>query len=194
MRVLAILANPVETSFGAALFKAAVEALKEAGHEVDECDLYAEEFQPVLTREERLNYKKIPENRKHVAGYVERLQAADGLFICFPVWVSGPPAILKGFFDRILLPGVAFEIRPDGKVVGSLTNIRKITAVATYGNNWWKVLASGDPARKILTRYILGYTNFKASVRYIAQYKMNTMTEQRGRQFIEKVRQEMLRF
>ena len=107
MRVLVLFAHPVETSFGAALHTAVVEELRAAGHEVDDCDLYAEDFNPVLTRAERLGYHDIPSNRMPVARYVERLEWAEALVFCFPTWCFGLPAMLKGFFDRVFLPGVS---------------------------------------------------------------------------------------
>ena len=62
MRVLVVHAHPVETSFNRALYDNAVAALKEAGHEVDPLNLYEENFQGVMSREERLAYHDIPEN------------------------------------------------------------------------------------------------------------------------------------
>ena len=67
------------------------------------------------------------------AGYVERLLAAEALVLCFPVWNFGLPALLKGFFDRVFLPGVSFDLRADGRVSPRLQHIRKIAAIATYG-------------------------------------------------------------
>ena len=73
MRVHVVFAHPVETSFGAALHRTVVDTLTQVGHEVDDCDLHAENFQPILTREERLNYHDTSVNQIPVAGYVERL-------------------------------------------------------------------------------------------------------------------------
>ena len=115
MRVLVLYAHPVETSFGAAIHERIVGALKERGHDIDDCDLYAENFDPRLSREERLAYHEVGANIAPVAGHVERLRAAEALILCFPVWNFGYPAILKGYFDRVFLPGVSFEL-VDGKV------------------------------------------------------------------------------
>ena len=76
MRVLVLFAHPVETSFGAVLHAAAVEALRGRGHEVD-CDLNAEGFDPVMTRQDRLDYYDLAANRGRVAPYVDRLLGAD---------------------------------------------------------------------------------------------------------------------
>ena len=76
---------------------------------VDDCDLYAEGFNPVMSAEERRHYHDATRNRAPVAGYVERLLAAEALILCHPTWCFGPPAILKGFLDRVLMPGVSFD-------------------------------------------------------------------------------------
>ncbi len=72
-------ANPVEKSFGAALHAATVESLSRRGHEIDDCDLYAQSFDPVLSREDRLSYGEPTLNRRNVEPYVTRLLAAEAL-------------------------------------------------------------------------------------------------------------------
>jgi putative NADPH-quinone reductase len=71
---------------------------------VDDRDLYADQFQPVLTLAEREVHYAVGANLAGVEGYVERLRAAEALVLCFPTWWYGMPAILKGWFDRIWLP------------------------------------------------------------------------------------------
>ena len=92
MRVLVLFAHPVETSFSAALHRATVEALRAGGHTVDDCDLNAEGFNPVLTRQERVDYHDTSINRAHASVYVDRLLAAEALVLVFPVWNYGYPA------------------------------------------------------------------------------------------------------
>ena len=128
MNVLVLYAHPVETSFNAGLHQTIVERLSAAGHAIDDCDLYAEDFDPRLTRAERLGYHAQREPNDAIAGYIERLRNAEALVLSFPVWNYGYPAILKGFFDRVFLPGVSFKL-VDGKVQPTLHNIRKLAAV-----------------------------------------------------------------
>ncbi|MCC2635284.1 MAG: dehydrogenase [Ramlibacter sp.] len=92
MHVLVVYCHPVETSFASALHQEVLRNLRAAGHSVDDCDLYAEDFNPVMSREERLRYHDVPRNREPVAGYVERLHRADAIVFCFPVTrrTSGP--------------------------------------------------------------------------------------------------------
>jgi NAD(P)H dehydrogenase (quinone) len=154
MRVLVVYCHPVETSFHAALHQEVLKNLRAAGHEVDDCDLYAEGFNPVLSREERLGYHDVPANRLPLAPYVERLQWAEGIVFCFPTWCFGLPAMLKGYFDRLFMPGVAFDISDPANVKPMLTHIKRISAVVTYGRPRWMAMYMGDPPRKIVTRYM----------------------------------------
>ena len=172
MRVLVVYSHPVEDSFNAAIHRTAVEALRAAGHEVDDCDLYAEGFSPVLTREERLGYHDVPGNRAPVAKYVDRVLWAEALVIITPVWNFGFPAMLKGFFDRVFLPGVSFGM-VDGMVKPQLHNIVKLGALVTYGGNRFRAILMGDPPRKIVKRVIRSVIKPFAPVLYLAQYDMN---------------------
>ncbi|MBD1548370.1 NAD(P)H-dependent oxidoreductase [Roseibium aggregatum] len=186
MRVLVLFSHPVETSFGAALHERVLGALRTAGHEVDDCDLYAEGFDPRLTREERLGYHDLETNQTNVKDYVDRLLAADALVIVTPVWNFGHPAILKGFFDRVFLPGVSFKMK-NGKVAPSLHNIRKLAVVTTYGGTRLRAFLVGDPPRKIATRVLRAVIKPAAPVRYHALYDMNRVTEDQRKAFLEKV-------
>jgi NAD(P)H dehydrogenase (quinone) len=187
VRVLVLFAHPDPGSFGAALHAAVLDELAKAGHQVDDCDLYAEDFQPRLTRAERVGYHDLTLNREPVERHVARLLAAEALVIVTPVWNFGWPAILKGYLDRVFLPGVSFRLA-DGKVAGALTNIRRLTVVTTYGGTRWRALMVGDPPRKIATRVLRATTGFKARIAYLAHYDMNRSTDATRRRFLSKVR------
>lgn len=194
MRILVIYAHPVESSFNAALHRQVLESLHQAGHEVDDCDLYAEEFNPVMSREERLGYHEVPHNQRPVQRYVDRLLWAEALVFCFPTWCFGLPAILKGFFDRVLMPGVAFDISDPQNVKPALTHIRHISAVVTYGRPRWTALLMGDPPRKVISRYLRLLTGGGAKVSYHAHYHMNVATPKTLEAFKARVGQAMRRF
>ncbi|MBO6757984.1 MAG: NAD(P)H-dependent oxidoreductase [Roseibium sp.] len=193
MRVLVLFAHPVETSFAAALHQGVVRGLKTAGHEVDDCDLYAEGFEPRLSRQERLAYHDLACNRDPVASYVERLEAARGLVIVTPVWNFGHPAILKGFFDRVFLPGVSFKMR-DGRVVPNLRFIQKLAVATTYGGSRLRAVLVGDPPRKIACRVLRGLIKPGASVGYHALYDMNRASDDQRTAFLGRVERAMEAF
>ncbi len=193
MRIMVIFAHPLEDSFSAAIHRTVVAALRQSGHQVDDCDLYAEGFNPVLDATERRHYHDESRNRTPVAGYVERLLAAEALVLCHPTWCFGPPAILKGFLDRVLMPGVSFKLA-EGRVQPALTHIRHLGAVVTYGRPRYMAVWMGDPPRRILTRYLYWLTGWRATRTYLAQYHMNVATETTCRRFLARVDERMRRF
>lgn len=193
MRVLVLFAHPVESSFGAALHRQVLASLEKAGHEVDNCDLYAEDFDPRLTREERLGYHDLETNQLPVQGYVDRVQKAEALVIVTPVWNFGHPAILKGFFDRVFLPGVSFKM-VDGKVAPCLHNITKLTVVTTYGGARQRAFLVGDPPRKIAKRVLRAIIKPLAPIDYLALYDMNRRTDSERASFLAKVAKKLEAF
>ena len=192
MRVHVIHAHPVETSFNRALFNAVVETLKAKGHEVDALDLYDEDFEAVLSREERLNYHEVPDNlTPSVKPYVDRLMAAEALVFVHPVWNYGYPAILKGYFDRIFLPGVSFILEGGGdrgRLVPNLKHIKKVAFVTSYGGNRWRTMLMGDPPRRLARRWAWATFRTPRPPEYLALYDMNNCTPEQLKGFIGKVR------
>ncbi|MGV8833345.1 MAG: NAD(P)H-dependent oxidoreductase [Devosia sp.] len=196
MRVHVIHAHPVETSYNRALFSAVVESLEAAGHTVDALNLYDEDFPAVMTREERLGYHDVPGNlTPAIKPYVDRLRAAEAIVLVHPVWNYGYPAILKGYFDRIFLPGVSFTMEGGddrGQLVPCLSNIKKVAFVTSYGGNRIRTWIMGDPPRRLAMRW--GWVTFRARPQYMALYDMNNCTPSRLDGFLAKVRQAMRAF
>ncbi|MDE4175343.1 NAD(P)H-dependent oxidoreductase [Phaeobacter sp. PT47_59] len=192
MRVLVLFAHPVPDSYNAAVHRVVVDTLTAKGHEVDDLDLNAEGFYPVLSEIERREYHDEPSNIEPVRPYVERLQAAEAMVMVFPVWNFGYPAILKGFLDRVFLPGVSFKLAHGGVRPG-LTNIKKLAACTTYGGTRFRAFLNGDPPRKCVTRHVW-YACGMPRKRYIALYDMNNNTEPQLTAHLERVRREMEAF
>jgi NAD(P)H dehydrogenase (quinone) len=132
MRVLLLHAHPDPASFSAALFRLTQEELLACGHEVDAVDLYAEGFDPVLSRAEWQGYVEVPANRASVARDATRVEWAEAIVLVFPVWNFGPPAILKGYLDRVFLPGVSFHLTK-ARIAPGLHHVRCLVAVTTNG-------------------------------------------------------------
>ncbi len=175
MRVLVLYSHPLPESFCAANFAATCAALRAAGHEVDACDLYEEGFSPVMSAEERRGYHDPATNRLPVQDYVDRLLAAEALVLVFPTWCFSMPAMLKGWFDRVLLPGVSFTLE-DGVAKPALTHLKRIAGVVTYGRPRYNAWLVGDPPRKAVTRYLRMINKSRAKVEYHALYDMNRAT------------------
>ncbi|MBB3455356.1 putative NADPH-quinone reductase [Rhizobium sp. BK313] len=179
MRILLVLAHPLEDSFAAAVAKTAAETLVAGGHQVDLLDLYREDFDPRLSEAERRGYFDQPYDISAVENIVARLQAADGLMLVFPQWWFNFPAILKGFFDRVLAPGIAFVHDPaGGRIVPQLSNIRLFWALTTTGSPWWVVhLYMGNPVRRLLKRGIAAFCSKRLDFRMLTLYNMDRISE-----------------
>ena len=188
-RALVLYAHPCEESYASALHQTAVDTLKSRDWDVDDCDLYAEGFNPVLTAEERRGYHEVGPNRSPVEDYVKRIEAADALILSFPVWNFGYPAMLKGFFDRVFLPGVSFRLE-NGKVMPNMTHIQKIAAVTTYGGTRMRAFMAGDPPRKLVKRHLWHVTR-PATLKYLALYDMNRVTDTQLTNHLAYVRKEL---
>lgn len=187
---MVLYAHPCPESFNAAVHDTVVTSLEARGWEVDDCDLNAEGFAPVLSEAERRGYHETACNLDPVRPYVERLRAAQALVLVFPVWNFGYPAILKGFIDRVFLPGVSFDLGDDGRVRPALGNIRKLAACTTYGGNRLRAMLVGDPPRKCVTRAVWHVCR-PDRMRYIALYDMNRNDETVRAAHLARVRREM---
>jgi NAD(P)H dehydrogenase (quinone) len=187
MRVLVLFAHPVETSFGAAVHRVLVDTLLKRGHEVDDCDLNAEGFDPVMSRQDRLDYHNVAVNRARVGPYVERLLAADALAFSFPVWNMGFPAILKGFIDKVFLPGVSFSLSESGDYTPTLRNIRRLGVACTYGGTRLRTFVAGDPCRRFITRSLRITCAPGARCDFVALHDMNHTRADRRAAFLREV-------
>lgn len=194
MRVLVIYAHPDPDSLNGTIHREILTALSMAGHEVDDLDLYADGFDPVLSVEERRDYFEPDQNRARVADYAARIEAAEGLVFCFPTWCLGPPAILKGFFDRVMVPGVSFRLEEDGTLSPNLQHIKRVTAVVTYGRSRGILRWFGDPPRRMMTRYIRWFVAKNARIRYLGFYDLHKPDRARCEKFLKRVAREMSGF
>ena len=194
MRVMVLHAHPLESSYNRALCNTVVDTLRAKGHHVDLVDLYAEGFDPVLSREDRERYHHVPENiTPQLKPYVDRLMAAEAMVVVHPVWNYGYPAILKGYFDKVFMPGVSFVLEggdgPDkGKLKPNLKHIKKIAFVTSYGGNRWRTMVMGDPPRRMARRW--GWVTFGGWMppTYLALYDMNNVTKDQLKGFLGKVK------
>src|SRR5579871_5304239 len=126
-----------------------------------------------MSREERLAYYDVPGNRRPVAPYVERLLAAEALVFSFPVWNMGLPAILKGFVDKVFLPGVSFTLRDNGDYVPTLHNIKRLGVACTYGGSRFWTILMGDPPKRFMKRSMRLICAPLTKVDYVALYDMD---------------------
>jgi putative NADPH-quinone reductase len=193
MRVLYLYCHPLEDSLHGAIRARAMAGLSAAGHATDLLDLYVERFDPVLSAEERRHYHDPERNRAGIGPYLGRLAAAEALVVQFPTWCYGPPAMLKGFFDRVFVPGIAFDLTDPARVRPLLTPIRRITGIVTYGRDRLAALWMGDPPRRFVRRYLRWFAAPRAEIAYLALYGLNTAGADRRAAFLDRVQRRMAR-
>jgi NAD(P)H dehydrogenase (quinone) len=187
LRILIVFAHPLETSFVSALHTRVVEILRAGKHSVDDLDLYAEKFDPVMSREGLLHYVDTSANTCEVEAYVHRLRAAEAIALVFPVWFDGLPAIMQGYFQRVFLPGVAVRIDEAGLFHPNLHHIKRMAAVCAYGEGERDVSAKGDPPLRFVRDNIGALIDPKGGFEYLALYDMNSTAADRRAAFMERV-------
>ena len=194
MRILYIYCHPLPESFHPAIREVALAGLNEAGHEIDLFDLYAERFDPVLSEDGPRHCHDETRNRAGLESYVGRLTAAEAIVMQFPTWCFGMPAMLKGFCDRLLVPGVAFDLADPAHVKPLLTDVAKIAGIVTYGRLWHMAKWMGDPLKKMVTRYLRWFSGGRAKAEYHALYHLNVATEAQRKGFIARFGAAIRRF
>jgi NAD(P)H dehydrogenase (quinone) len=191
MRLLLVHCHPDPQSYGAALARTAAEALRAAGHELRWIDLYASGFDPVLSADEKRSY--LPDTGRNVGAVAEHVAAlrwAEGFVVVYPTWYYGPPAMLKGWFERVWLPGVAFTVakarwRP---VEGGLKQIRLFVGITTSGSPWWWLRWIGDPGRTLFMRALKPLYARGCRMRWLQLHDMNHSTAEQRARFLARVR------
>lgn len=191
MRVLVLHAHPDPASFSAALYRETLAALNEAGHSVTAFDLYERGFDPVLSRAEWQGYVKVPDNRAGLEADVAALLEAEAIVFVFPVWNFGLPAMLKGYLDRVFLPGVSFHLT-DRRIAPGLRHVKRLVVVTTYGSTRLWAALMGDPPRKIFHRMLRVLIHPRGRCLYLAHHAIERSTDQSRAAFVARVRQTLL--
>jgi putative NADPH-quinone reductase len=132
-----------------------------AGHpiEVEHLDLYDSDFAAPLSAAERRGYFTGEFDASALGEQIAALQRAEILVLVFPTWWFGLPALLKGWFDRVWAPGIAFDhpIEPGGRITARLSGLKHCLIVTTLGSPWWfDRLILRRPLRRILKTALIG--------------------------------------
>lgn len=193
MRAVLVHCHPVEGSFSSAVRDAALRGLTAAGHDVTVLDLAAENFRCVMSPPEWESYMAgTGEIADDVAHHVEAVRHAELIVFTYPTWWSGLPAQLKGWLERVMLPGVAFTL-DRGRVRPGLGHVRRIVVASTYGSPWLYVKAINDNGRRTLVRALRAATGWRARCRHVGLYAMDTATDEDRRAFLARVEKAVAR-
>ena len=149
MNVYVVFTHPNPDSFNAAVRERLVQGLRDAGHLVELSDLYAEGFSPVLTGPELADLTA-GKTAADVLPYQEKIRRAEALVFIYPIWWFSPPALLKGWLDRVLSRGFAYDMGPMG-LMPKLKN-KKALLVCTAGGMeaFYKNFGFTEAMKKVL--------------------------------------------
>ena len=192
MRAVVVLTHPVERSFTGATCAAAVRGLTRAGHDVTVLDLYRMGFQPAMTNSERIAYHgDEPVVDPLVAESVAAIRDAEILVFVYPTWWSGLPAMLKGWLEKTMVPGVAFVFNADHRVRPGLIKVRRIVGISSYGSPRLYIKAINDNGRRTLLRALRLNTGLRTRSTWLAFYGIDQSTLEERQTFIAKVEQKL---
>ena len=196
MRALVVYCHPRDGSFNAAIRDTVLDKLRKAGAEVRLIDLYKSGFQPVLTAEELDCYEDTSCNCDPVREHTDDIRWCDTLIFVYPTWWYGMPAMLKGWLDRVLVPGLAF-LMPDAQndnIRPGLTHITRLGVFTTCGASWWLTRIIGAPGKRTLLRGLRFICAKGCKTAYAAQHLMDSSTAESRARHLQKVEAEMDRF
>ena len=193
MRALIVIAHPRDDSFCHAAAAAADRGLRAGGHDVTTIDLYAEGFRAAMSVEERIAYDTDdPILDPQVGRHVELLRASELLVFVYPTWWSGLPAILKGWLERTMVPGVGFTFdERTGKIRPGLRHVRRIVGISTWGSPRRYAILTNDNGRRVLSRALRMSCGWKARPSWLALYAIDTASDADRSAFLERVEAEV---
>ncbi len=190
MRCLIVTAHPLANSLCQSLANSASETLQQLGHQVELEDLYAHQFAPALTPKERNAYYQTSYDTTSVRAQTKRLIDAEALVLCFPTWWFGFPAVLKGWFDRVWVPGVAYDHASDlGAIKPRLKNLKHVLVITSLGSPWWvDKFIMRQPVKRILKTAILGTCAPQAKFEMLSIYSSEKLASTQVEQFQKRIR------
>jgi NAD(P)H dehydrogenase (quinone) len=192
MQVVVVLAHPNEDSFNHAIAARAVAGLEAAGHQVQLLDLCALGVNAAMSPAEHAAYHgDTPLLNPLLIDHAALVKAADALVFVYPTWWSSMPAVLKGWLERVMVPGVAFVFDAKGKVRPGLSNVRHIVGISTYGSPRAYVKFVNDNGRRTLTRALRLNTGLRTRRQWMGLYAIDTATAEQRERFLARVEQRM---
>ena len=187
LKILVILAHPEKSSFNHALAEAAVSRIKENGHIAISHDLYAERFDSILPGSEIPSNARIP---PEIEIHCNEIKTADGIIIIHPDWWGQPPAILKGWVDRVIRPGVAYNFLEGDKGEGIPIGLLKASAAIVFNTSNTpeerEEIVFGDPLQLIWKNCIFDLCGVPEFYREIFRVIVTSTQEMRN-EWLKKV-------
>lgn len=189
MKCLVVIAHPITDSLCYTMAQSVIAALTASGHEVMVEDLYLSAFSPALTASERQSYYSPTFDSVAVQDQIDRLLSAEALALVFPTWWFSFPAMLKGWFDRVWAPGIAYDHATDlGPIRPRLHKLRRTLAVTSLGSPWWvDRLVLRQPVKRVLKTALLGTCAPNCRFEMLSLYKTESLTQSQVQPFCSRI-------
>ena len=198
MNVLVVFCHPTHDSFTGASLQRAMAGLATAGHDVRLIDLYAEGFRPELSRAERavhgIDQRTDPQLHSDIADHLEHLRWAEALVFVYPTWWAGQPAMLKGWFDRVLVNGVAWHL-PEGanRIRPMLVEVRRLVVVTSHGSTKFINVIEGEGGKRVVSRAVRVLCNLRCRTQWVALYDIDRASLAKRQAFLDRVERRLAR-
>ncbi len=165
MNVVIVFNHPYHGSFCNAILEAVTTGLEKANHTVDLIHLDKDGFNPVMSASDLKAFVNRSAVDPTVIEYGKRLENADHLIFIFPIWWELMPAMMKGFIDKVIFPGMVYDYSEKGMMKKKITRIQGVTVITTMNTPrilYWSIF--GNAIKKALllgTFWKIGYKNRK---------------------------------
>ena len=189
MKVLVVLAHPNPDSFSHAIVDKVSATLADCGHSVSVIDLYAIDYSSAMTRAELAAYPtSTPAIDPVVIEHTQLIQECSTIVFVYPTWWSSMPAILKGWIDRTMLPGIAFSVDPQTlKLQPGLTNVRRLVGISTFGGPRLASFVVRDNGSKIVTRSLRAICHRRCRTTWLRMFNVDSSTVAQREKFLRRI-------
>lgn len=189
MKCLVVITHPLNDSLCKVLSQHVIKKLEEKHYDVAVEDLYSDNFEPVLSAKERDSYYSDSYDQSALLEQVKKLKEAETIVLLFPTWWFSFPAMLKGWFDRVWGPGVAYNHASDlGAIEPLLDNLKNVLVVTTLGSPWWvDKLIMRQPVKRVLKTALLGTCAKNSKLTFLSLYNSEKLSEQKVARFKQKI-------
>jgi len=189
MKIAIVFNHPYEGSFCNALLDAVTTGLQKGNHEFDLIHLDKEKFNPVMTASDLKAFRDKNPTDPHVINYKNRIGQADHLVLIFPIWWELMPALTKGFIDKVVFPGIAYDYtnKSNTRMKPLWTKLKGVTMITTMNTPkllYWGIFGNAIQKAMLLgTFWKIGYKNRK----WISFNGVKMVTDEKRKKWLQTI-------
>jgi NAD(P)H dehydrogenase (quinone) len=193
VRVLVVYTHPSPSSYTASVLTRVLAGLDAAGHDVDLIDLYACGFDPLLTADERFRSGDDPLTAPLIREHIALVRSATAMVFVHPTWWSGPPALLKGWIERVFVQDVAYSVGRANHMRSQLRHVRYLMVVTSHGSAKHVNMIEGESGKLLFGRSLRRLISLRGRFKWIALYNIDRSTPAQRQTFLTQVEAAMTR-